>query len=85
MDARGRGRDWRRPGLDAGGGGVEELEGGNVEGILRALGGGGGGRGRQRRAKGETRERGGAALRNIRRARAIGTGSFLQPVLNFNI
>ena len=68
MDARGRGRDWRRPGLDAGGGGVEELEGGNVEGILRALGGGGGGRGRQRRAKGETRERGGGGSERERDA-----------------
>ena len=66
MDARGRGRDWRRPGLDAGGGGVEELEGGNVEGILRALGGGG--RGRQRRAKGETRERGGGGSERERDA-----------------
>jgi len=68
VDARGRGRDWRRPGLDAGGGGVEELEGGNVEGILRALGGGGGGRGRQRRAKGETRERGGGGSERERDA-----------------
>ena len=68
MDARGRGRDWRRPGLDAGGGGVEEREGGNVEGILRALGGGGGGRGRQRRAKGETRERGGGGSERERDA-----------------